>query len=116
MTAVFVGIGAMAGGLLRYGLTVWVQSLWTIAAINIVGSFLLGLLTHLSAPLRPELQHALGAGLLGGFTTFSTFTVQTLLEADVGRTGRAVAYVLISVLGGLVAAAAGYLLGRVLSA
>ena len=44
-TALLVALGGVAGVLARYGLTVWVQSIWTVVAINLVGSFLLGLLT-----------------------------------------------------------------------
>jgi fluoride exporter len=47
-----------------------------------------------------------------GFTTFSTFSVQVVLDADAGEPGKALAYVLASVIGGVAAAAAGYALGR----
>ena len=43
-TALLIALGGAAGVLARYGLTVWVQSIWTVVAINLVGSFLLGLL------------------------------------------------------------------------
>lgn len=51
-------------------------------------------------------------GFLGGFTTFSTFSVQVVLDADAGEPGRAAAYLLASIIGGIVAAAGGYALGR----
>jgi CrcB protein len=51
-------------------------------------------------------------GLLGGFTTFSTFTAQTVLEVDAGEPRRAVVYLALSVVGGLAAATLGYILGR----
>ena len=51
-------------------------------------------------------------GLLGGFTTFSTFSVQVVLDVDGGKPGKAMLYLLLSVLGGIAAAAAGYALGR----
>lgn len=85
--------------------------MWSTAAINIAGSFLLGLMVA-GGWFSRDVRDGLGAGLLGGFTTFSTFSVQAVLEADGGRPGRAALYVGVSVLGGLAAAAAGYALGR----
>ena len=61
------------------------------------------------------MRTALGVGFLGGFTTFSTLTVQSVLEADGGRTGNAAAYLGLTVIGGLAAAVAGYALGRALA-
>ena len=54
-------------------------------------------------------------GFLGGLTTFSTFSVQAVMEVDAGKPGRALAYVAASVLGGLAAGAAGFALGRAAS-
>ena len=62
-----------------------------------------------------DLREAVGVGFLGGFTTFSTFSVQIVIEADGGRPGTAAAYLLASVLGGIAAAAGGYALGRTLA-
>ncbi len=53
-----------------------------------------------------------GTGVLGGFTTFSTFSAQIVLEVDGGEPGRAVGYMLASVVGGIAAATLGYVLGR----
>lgn len=112
-----VAIGGAGGVLARYGvgkLTLHSETLiWSTVAINIVGSFLLGLLT--AAPwFGRDAREVLGVGVLGGFTTFSTFSVQVVLETDAGEPGRALLYVVVSVLGGVVAAAAGYALGRAL--
>jgi CrcB protein len=110
-----VGIGGVIGVLARYGLgraTAGTDALiWSTAGINIVGSFLLGLLVA-GSWFSNDARGALGVGLLGGFTTFSTFSVQFVLEAEGGRAGVGIAYVLVSVLGGIAAAWAGYLLGR----
>lgn len=115
MTTAFVAIGGTLGVLARYGLgrlTMHSDALlWTTAGINIAGSFLLGLLVA-EAWFSRDVREGIGVGFLGGFTTFSTFSVQAILEADGGRTGFAIAYVLVSVLGGLAAAALGYWLGR----
>lgn len=115
MTVLMVGVAGMAGVVARYGLTVWVQSIWTVVAVNIVGSFLLGLLVQAGAELSHELRTALSVGFLGGFTTFSTLTVQTVLDTDAGRTASAAAYLGVTVVGGLLAAVAGYALGRAIS-
>jgi CrcB protein len=106
VTALLVATGGAAGVLARYGLGIWVPSIWTIAAINLAGSFLLGALLHASWP--EALRDGIGIGFLGGFTTFSTLSVQAILEAEGGRTGTAAAYVAVSVVGGLLAALAGY--------
>lgn len=113
--ALLVALGGLAGVMARYGLTLWVQSIWTVAAINLLGSFLLGLLMHVGAALSADVRTGLGVGFLGGFTTLSTLTTQTVLEADGGRPATAVAYFAVSVLGGLAAAALGYVLGRALA-
>jgi CrcB protein len=55
-------------------------------------------------------------GFLGGFTTFSTFSVQVVLDVDAGEPWRAFGYLIASVLGGIAAATAGYVLGRKLAA
>jgi fluoride exporter len=79
--------------------------------INLLGSFLFGLLTA-SDWFSRDAREAIGVGFLGGFTTYSTFSVQVVLETDHGRAGTAVVYLLISVIGGIGCAVAGYALGR----
>ncbi len=115
MTTLFVAVGGTLGVLARFGLgrlTLHHESLlWTTVGINIAGSFLLGWLTAASLFNR-DLREGIGVGFLGGFTTFSTFSVQAVLEVDAGEPGRAFLYVGASVVGGLAAAAAGYALGR----
>ena len=110
-----VGVGGLLGVLSRYGiarLTLHTEALlWSTVAINIAGSFLLGLLTT-EAWFSRDFREGIGVGFLGGFTTFSTFSVQAVMEVDGGETGRAVLYVALSVVGGIAAAAAGYVLGR----
>lgn len=115
MTTLAVAIGGMLGVLARWGLTratLHTDALiWTTAAINVVGSFLLGLLVATSW-FGNEIKDGLGVGFLGGFTTFSTFSVQVVLEVEGGRAEVALLYVLASVAGGIAAAVAGYALGR----
>ena len=117
MTTLLVAVGGVLGVLARFGitrLTLHHESLlWATVGINVSGSFLLGLLAAEHWFSR-DLREAIGVGFLGGFTTFSTFSVQAVLEVDGGRPWRALAYVAASVLGGLAAGALGYALGRVL--
>ena len=115
MTTALVGAAGLAGVLARYGitrLTLHTEALiWSTVGINIAGSFLLGLLAAEHWFSR-DVREAIGVGFLGGFTTFSTFSVQIVLETDGGKPGKAAAYLAVSVIGGIAAAAAGYALGR----
>jgi CrcB protein len=118
LTTLAVGIGGLLGVLSRWGiarLTLHSEALlWSTVGINIAGSFLLGLLVAEDWFGR-DVREGIGVGFLGGFTTFSTFSVQVVLEVEGGRAGTAVAYVLISVLGGIAAAFAGYAFGKSLA-
>ncbi len=83
-------------------------------AINLIGSFAAGLLVALvveRGALPAELRPLLIVGLLGGFTTFSAFAVQTLRLGE-GAPLSALAYVAASLLLGLLSAAAGLAIGR----
>lgn len=116
---VLVGLGGALGGVARYVLT-WAfpepagGTPWTTWAINVSGSFLLGFLVagvvgrrRAPAWVRP----ALGTGVLGGFTTFSAYAHAVDVLAADGHTGTAAGYLVVSVVGGLVAAVAGTALG-----
>lgn len=115
MTTALVAVGGLVGVLGRYGITrLTLHSdalIWSTVGINVAGSFLLGLLVAGDWFSR-DVREGLGVGLLGGFTTFSTFSVQVVLEADGGKPGKAALYVVASVVGGIAAAVAGYALGR----
>src|SRR4051794_20833957 len=106
------------GVLARYGITrATLHSemlLWSTVGINIAGSFLLGLLVAEHWFSR-DVREALGVGFLGGFTTFSTFSAQIVLEVDGGRTETALIYLLVSVIGGVAAATGGFVLGRAIA-
>jgi CrcB protein len=114
VTALWVGVAGLGGVLARYALSTPFHGStlpWITVAINVAGSFLLGMLVTVPS-LSVELRTALGVGFLGGFTTFSTFSVQAVLDVDAGEPGRALLYVAASVGLGLAAATAGYVLGR----
>jgi CrcB protein len=119
VTTLLVGIAGVCGVLARYGIgkaTLHTDALmWSTVGINISGSFLLGLLVA-SGRFSRDAREALGVGFLGGFTTFSTFSVQVVLDVDAGQPWRAAGYLVASVVGGLAAAACGFALGRKLAA
>lgn len=113
-----VAIGGAVGSCLRYGVNVMASRMVTgfplgTLAVNIAGCFAMGLLASLLA-LRggQHLAPLLLTGLLGGFTTFSAFSLDTLTLWERGAGGLAVAYVLASVLFSLAAVFAGLALGR----
>lgn len=101
-----------AGTLARYGLQGLVQQRTGASfpsgtlVVNLIGCFLLGgvaeyALTHLTIP--PEWRIGITVGFFGAFTTFSTFSWETAKMLEDGEWGRAAAYVLASVIGGLAA-------------
>ncbi|GHG40181.1 chromosome condensation protein CrcB [Deinococcus indicus] len=102
------GAGLALGPLLnRGGLPV------TVLLINVLGSFLLGLtLTLVGRGVWPDAARlAFGTGVLGAFTTFSTFSVDLDALLGRGQGAAALAYALLSVTLGLLAAVAGRVLG-----
>lgn len=113
-TALLVAAAGAGGVLVRYGLGALVTgdgALWMTLAINVIGSFALGVL--LAAGWGSDAaRSAIGVGFLGGFTTYSTFSVQTVMAADSGRWMLAGSYLGGSVVLGILAAAAGIALGR----
>lgn len=108
MTVFIVAIAGAAGVLARYGVGQLTPSMWATFCINVIGSLLLGVLLHAGRHLDPAMRDAIGVGFLGGLTTFSTFSMQAVLEADAGRVGSAALYVTASVLCAIAAAAIGY--------
>lgn len=118
MTVVFVIVGGALGTLARYGLgrTVETHSLpWLTVGINVTGSFLLGLLIATGDWFSNEVRTGLAIGVLGGFTTFSTFSADIFLEMRAGDALEAAGLLVLSVLGGVAGAALGYTLGRALT-
>lgn len=119
MHLLLIAVAGAAGALARYGVgaAVGVRTFpWATLAINIVGSFLLGLLVATGpARLSADVRLALAAGFLGAFTTFSTFSHESVTMVREGRLASAAVYVGVSVVGGLAASAAGYFSARPLA-
>ena len=81
--------------------------------VNLVGSFLLGLLVGwLGSRVATGLRLALFTGLLGGFTTFSTFALESSVLLRSGQTTSALAYLVLSVGAGVALAAIGLVMGE----
>lgn len=78
--------------------------------VNVLGSFLLGIVVA-KLPERPLLRAFLGTGVLGGFTTYSAFAVQTV-DLSGGAPVLGLAFAIVAVLLGALAAAAGLRVGR----
>jgi CrcB protein len=116
-----VALGAALGANLRYGLSLWAAQRWGAAfpygtlIINVLGSFLIGLILALSAgrlPLSEPARLLLVTGLLGGFTTFSSFSYEAYTLILAGRWPAAALYVAVSVGLGLVGVFLGAGVGR----
>lgn len=117
MTTVLVAVAGAVGAVLRWriGAAVGVRSFpWTTLAVNVVGCFALAIVLAGPGASRwsPTTTTAVAVGLLGAFTTFSTFGYETFTLLRTDQAGRAVAYVGLSLAGGLAATALGWALGR----
>lgn len=109
--ASLVAVGAAVGGAARHWCARTHPGPWTVAAINVAGSAVLGALAGCS-PLPPAARLLLGTGLCGGFTTFSTYSVDVVRMLEAGRLGHAVLYVCANNAGGVLAAAGGLYAGK----
>ena len=116
MTLVAVVLGAVLGTGLRLGIDQLVAPdgafPWATLLINVVGSFVLGLLVARVWPSAPAwLRAGLGTGLLGSFTTFSAVIVSLLTLTAAGMTVVAVGYLVASLVFGFAAALLGVRIG-----
>jgi CrcB protein len=115
MILLLVALGGGLGAVARYGLGGWIHDItgtgfpWGTAVINVSGSFAIGLivqyLTGIAAP--PEWRAFLAIGFLGGYTTFSSFSWETVMLLRDGQWQRASLYMTMSVFLSLIATIAG---------
>jgi len=113
-----VALGGAAGSMLRWLVAGWVQRLspsssfpWGTFAVNATGSFVIGVVLSLAlerALVSPALRLLLVTGVLGGYTTFSAFSFETLQLLRDGQWPAAFGYALGSVVLGVTAAFAGW--------
>jgi fluoride exporter len=120
MPYLWVTIGSALGGLLRYAISRWTMHLSTsfpygTIGINILGSFIIGYFGTLTLqggkyPASDNLRAFVMMGICGGFTTFSSFSLQTFDLLRSGAWGRAAANVVLSVVLCIAAVGAGHAL------
>jgi CrcB protein len=120
-TYVAIAIGGTLGCWARYTQTSLVQAVFgrdfplATLSINVIGSFLMGFLFILTLErliVPPSVRVGVLTGVLGGYTTFSTFEMETLLLAESGEFLKAALYVILSVVIGFAAAFGGAYLAR----
>lgn len=122
MTWVAIGLGGAVGAMARHGVNHVAHTHWFatrfpvgIVIVNVAGCLVIGLLAGLLAAnrivLRPHWREFVFVGVLGGFTTFSTYAVQAVLLAD-GHPALAAAYVVATPVAALVAVTAGVVAAR----
>lgn len=115
-----IGCGGAVGSLARWGLaTAWPPPAggfpWPTFTVNVVGGLLLGVLMVFVTDVWPGHRHLrpfLGVGVLGGFTTFSTYMLDTRSLLTDGHAGTALLYVAATLVVGLPAVLAGLVLTR----
>ncbi len=118
----YVAAGSAAGGVARFVLGGVMQRAassagfpyWTLV-VNVTGSLLLGFLMRYlvdGVPVSPELRAMLTTGFCGGYTTFSTFSYETVVLLEQGDARRGTLYVLLSVVLSLLGVVAGITLAR----
>ncbi|HLB39299.1 MAG TPA: fluoride efflux transporter CrcB [Actinomycetota bacterium] len=119
-TALAIAVAGAIGALARWGVGTWFGQRfptfpWGTLVVNVSGSFLLGLLFAVlieRAGGSPTMRIALTTGLMGAYTTFSTFSLETFRLLEDGATGSAVANIGLSLVLGLGAVWIGIGLGR----
>ena len=116
-----IAIGGTLGCWARYAMTNLVQAIYgrdfpyATLSINVLGSFLMGFLfieTLERLTISPQFRIGILTGFIGGFTTFSTFMMETLLLAEQGEAAKSALYVGLSLVLGLLAAFGGAYIAR----
>ena len=111
MQLFLVALGGALGAMVRYLVTAWVQQRldsfpWGTLVVNLVGSFLIGMVLELTIRgfLTSQARLFLAVGILGGFTTFSSLSWETLALLEDGDVLPALAYAGGSLVAGVVLA------------
>ncbi len=116
-----IGAGGALGAIGRYWMSTLVYQLagrgfpWGTLAVNLLGSLLMGIVYVLMVERlasNGDLRALLMVGFLGAFTTFSTFSIETLMLVEEGALLRAAGNALVSVIGCVIATGIGIMLAR----
>ena len=119
-----IGIGGGLGSIARYGVAVWGAATFGTTApvgtfiVNVVGSFLLAFVMHISTAtewISPDVRLGLTSGVLGGFTTYSTFNFETTYFFRTGAWLYGTLNILITVVACLAAGIIGLALARLIA-
>ena len=116
----YVGVGGAVGALLRYLVSGWIYRFaaggfpWGTLAVNLIGSFIIGLLWGVFeiSIISQNLRLFLFMGILGSFTTFSTFSLESFSLLRDGEYGLLLLNVILSIVLGISLVFAGYLSAR----
>lgn len=119
-----IALGGAVGAVLRFVLSYWIQARteasffpWGVLTVNILGCLLMGILfgvlvEHFNC--GPVLRAGIFIGILGGFTTFSSFSIDCITLLFSGAYSMAALYILLSVAGCILATALGLSLVRII--
>jgi fluoride exporter len=116
-----IAIGGTLGCWARYAMTNLVQAIYgrefpyATLSINVLACFMMGFLfveTLERLTISPVLRIGILTGFIGGFSTFSTFAMETLLLAEQGEAGQSVLYIVISLVLGMLATFGGAYIAR----
>ncbi|MGY1602050.1 fluoride efflux transporter CrcB [Geodermatophilus sp. SYSU D00815] len=117
MSWLWVGLGAVVGAPARHLADRWVRRRlggalpWGTLAVNVVASFVLGVLAGAADAVSPALALGLGTGFCGALSTYSTFSHDTVRLVETGAWVRGLANVVVSLLAGLGAVVLGWAAG-----
>ncbi len=103
-----IALGGILGTFARYGLYCWVPGHWTTWGINLLACSLIGCIYGLSESVNTSYIPWMSVGFLGAFSTFSTFSKDSLVLLHTGAYGTALLYIVGNVIGGILATALGY--------
>ena len=108
VSVLLVGIGGAAGAVVRHSVGSVIESRNSVISVNLVGSFILGIV--LGIPGASTVTVLVGAGFCGGFTTFSSFAVETVATAESGEIFLGTRFALVNLIGAVGALILGSLL------